>query len=73
MRRPIIRRGYSAHIGSAKLLRVLELRLEVERVALDAALDYGLDTLARDSAIRIVRLVREVIAKGGSLARIYDF
>ncbi len=65
MRRPVIRRGICASIGSAKLIRVLEQRLEVERTALDAALDYGLDILARNSAIRIVRLVREIKEKGG--------
>jgi len=65
MRRPIIRRGVNAQIGTMRLVRVLELRLEVERAALDAALDFGLDLLAKNATVKIIRLVREIQEKGG--------
>lgn len=71
MRRPIIRRGISASIGTTKLLHVMEQRLEVERARLDVALDFGLDLLARDATVKIVRLVREIQRKGGNFARVF--
>ncbi len=65
MRRPIVRKGINASIGSAKLIWLLEKRLEVARAGLDIALDFGLDQLAKTCTIEVVRLVREVKGKGG--------
>lgn len=60
MRRPIIRAGICASIGSAKLVHMLEERLETARFGLDVALDFGLDILAKQETVRIVRLVRQI-------------
>ncbi len=71
MRRPIIRRGINAQIGTMKLLRAKERQLEVTREYLDIALDYGLDKLAYRSAKKIVTLVREINERGGNSASIF--
>ncbi len=71
MRRPIVRKGRSASIGTMKLVHILEQRLEVERACLDVALDFGLDILAKNATVKVIRLVREIDEKGGLSASIF--
>jgi hypothetical protein len=66
MRREIVNKGMCATVGRMKILRVLEMRLETERAALDTALDFGLDILAKNSTVKIIRLVRELKERGGN-------
>jgi hypothetical protein len=55
----------SARIGTMKLLRLKEKELEHYRITLDVSLEYGLDLLAKDMTIRIIRLVKIINEKGG--------
>ncbi len=66
MRRPIIRKGINASIGSAKLIWLMEKRLAIARHGLDIALDFGLDVLAKTCTIEIIRTVLELKEKGGN-------
>ncbi len=72
MRRPITHRGHNASIGSAKLLWLMEKRLDIARSGLEIALDFGLDQLAKTCTIEIVRTVKEIKKAGGNYARVSD-